>query len=118
MITITLPWPDKRLNPNNPSWKSKIRPTKEAREYARYMTLSHILNCEYRPPERVSIKYTFYPPDKRRRDITNFVGSMKASQDGVADALGIDDSKFELEKPVWGDVIRGGRVTLRLEELE
>jgi hypothetical protein len=42
---------------------------------------------------------------------------MKAAQDGVADALGVDDSKFELEKPEWGSVVRGGKVTLRLAPL-
>ena len=37
---------------------------------------------------------TFCPPDHRRRDLDNIIASMKAANDGIADALGIDDSRF------------------------
>ncbi len=69
-------------------------------------------------PYRISAQYTFYPPDRRRRDQDNYSAAMKAYQDGVADALGVDDSCFQMAAPEWGDVVRGGKVTLRLEELE
>ncbi len=43
---------------------------------------------------------------------------MKAAQDGVADALRIDDVNFIPEKPEWGEVVRGGKVILKLEEMK
>ncbi len=119
MITIELPWPDKRLNPNeNAHWKAQITPKKEAKEYAYYMTLSHILNCNFKAPEQMAITYTFYPPCVRTRDDDNFIAAMKASRDGVAKALKVDDSCFVTQPVEWGDVVRDGKVTLRLEELE
>jgi len=118
MIEITLPWPNKWLNPNNNHRMANYRAKQEAKEYAYYMTLSHILSTEYRPPEQMTITYTFCPPDKRKRDDDNFIAAMKASRDGVAKALGVDDTCFVTQPVEWGDVVRGGRVTLRLEVLD
>lgn len=120
-MPIVLPWPDKRLFPN---WKrahhwSKYRPAeKAARE------LGWALACEALPPDirqqiahgenRIRLTVTFTPPDRRKRDDDGCIGAIKNFRDGLADALGCDDSRFrpryrfaEPEKP--------GRVEIQIE---
>ena len=118
MIEITLPWPDKRLSPNARNRWAKIKATKQARRDGFYLTLSWTSGMKFFAPDVIKAQYTFYPPDRRRRDQDNFSAMMKAYQDGIADALGVDDSYFEMEKPIWGDVTPGGKVVLRLEEMK
>jgi hypothetical protein len=65
-----------------------------------------------------NITYTFHPPTKHKRDDDNFIAMMKHYRDGVADAYMIDDSKFHTQPAEWGDVVKGGKVVLRLEEME
>ena len=42
----------------------------------------------------IPVRITFYPPDARRRDDDNMIGSFRAARDGIADALGVDDRRF------------------------
>lgn len=42
------------------------------------------------------VSLTFIPKDNRRRDLDNLIASCKSLLDGISDAMGIDDSKFEL----------------------
>ncbi len=118
MITIELPWPDKRLNPNSKNRWAKTKATKQARYDAYYITREvvgpYIHNAV---PIGYKTQYIFYPPDRRHRDKDNCLAMMKASQDGVADALGINDKYFVPEKPKWGDITPGGKVVLTLEEM-
>ena len=47
------------------------------------------------PPKKEDVVcIEFYPPDKRKRDIDNMLASSKAGIDGIAQAIGIDDSIF------------------------
>ena len=115
MITIELPWPEKWCNPNMYHRYATARARKEQKKYAYYMTLSKRFgNWDW---SEVAISYTFYPPDKRKRDLSNFVASMKGAEDGIALALGVDDSHFHPQAPQWGEVTPGGKVVARLEEL-
>ena len=57
----------------------------------------------------------FYPPDKRKRDDDGLLSSMKAARDGIADALGIDDSRFVSHPFLHHDCVRkGGMVKITL----
>ena len=123
MIEIELPWPDKRLNPNaRPNRYEKAGIVRTARDEACYLTMDakQKLSDWYSSglPYRIVAQYTFYPPDKRHRDIDNALSMNKAAQDGVFTALGIDDECIKRTILEWGEVVRGGRVTLRLEVLE
>ena len=125
MITIELPWPDKALNPNARNRWAKVKATTQARNDAYYITCAVVGPYELKGPYiydtvRTGYKaqYTFHPPDRRRRDRDNYSAMMKAYQDGVCDALGVDDSCFEMAAPIWGEVVKGGRVVLTLEEME
>lgn len=117
MIQITLPWPDKRLNPNNARghWAKRSGPIKQARSDAAWLAKAAIGPKPDWPGAKVSM--TFCPPDKRRRDRDNLIASMKAATDGIADALGIDDSKFETTYAI-STPIKGGAVTVTIEEMK
>jgi len=58
--------------------------------------------------------YTFCPPDKRARDLDNVLAAMKAGNDGLVDAMGIDDSRWGLSVQ-WGEVVKGGEVRVTVE---
>ena len=118
MIEIHLPWPDKRLSPNShKGWRSKATAAKEANSIGYWETYK-VWDTEAEPAERYMSRYTFYPPDKRRRDIDNFLSMEKHYQDGVFACIGIDDSAIKETSITWGEVVRGGKVTLQLEEMD
>ena len=119
MITIELPWPDAKLNPNNRTHRIKKNVVaQEAKEYAYYMTLSYRFG-QWNENETITATYTFYPPDDyRKRDTDNFLSSCKPYQDGICKALDIDDSSIRRTIIEWGDVIDGGLVKVTLEPME
>jgi crossover junction endodeoxyribonuclease RusA len=43
----------------------------------------------------LAVTITFVQPDKRRRDRDNLLSACKPSLDGLAEAIGVDDSQFE-----------------------
>lgn len=114
MITFTIPWPDRTLSPNaRCHWARKAKAVKAARSLAAWTVRAAI----QRKPGwgRVYVSMTFCPPDKRRRDRDNLIAGMKAATDGIADALGIDDSLFECTYAM-GDVVKGGLVRVTLSD--
>ena len=123
MIEISLPWPDKRLSPNARNhWTAKAEASQTAKAQGCYLTLEYFEESMVETPlewglGQLEATYIFHPPDKRRRDIDNFLAMMKNYQDGVCAALGIDDSRIKRTVIEWGAVVKGGKVVLRLEEL-
>ena len=55
----------------------------------------------------------FYPPDNRRRDDDNMVAAFKNGRDGIAEALGIDDVRFQIRVRVM-DKFPGGKVVVKI----
>ena len=60
---------------------------------------------------------TFYKPNRRSMDHDNLLARMKAGLDGVADALKIDDRRFNPLSVRVADEI-GGFVMMRIFEKE
>ncbi|GHA15298.1 hypothetical protein GCM10007989_07580 [Devosia pacifica] len=114
MTCITLPWPDKKLSPNaRTHWAPKAAAAKAARTDAGWAVRAAV---EKKPDwHSVSVSMLFCPPDGRRRDRDNLISSMQAATDGIADALGIDDSKFVCTYAI-GPVVKGGEVRVCLSE--
>ena len=111
-MTVTLPWPDKALSANaRLHWAPKSRATKRARQDAAWLTRA--AGSVTLPDGPIAVRVTFHPPTKRRHDRDNLIGRMKAAQDGIADALGVDDARFE---PTYamGEVRRGGAVVVEI----
>jgi crossover junction endodeoxyribonuclease RusA len=113
MIQIDLPWPSKDLSPNaRCHWAVKARAVKKARSEA------YLVASTWGPVDAkaLDVTLTFYPPDKRCYDDDNLVARAKSLIDGIADALGVDDSRFRLQKPVLGEPIKGGNVHVELRK--
>ena len=104
-MKIELPWPDPKLNPNQSKgrhWSSGVSLRKKARNDAHWMTKGAMLQklMEGDPFAEVItgplvLTITFNQPDKRARDRDNLLAALKPSLDGVADALGVNDSQFD-----------------------
>jgi len=107
--TVTLPWPDRNLSPNaRCHWAVKASAVRRARKAAWLLVL------EQRGRRKLAhagahIAWEFCPPSLRRYDMDNLITQHKAAQDGIADALGIDDSKFQTTYSM-GQPVKGGAV--------
>lgn len=62
---------------------------------------------------RLVLSLVFCPPDLRRRDDDNLVAAFKSGRDGIADALGVDDSQFVTQFEI-GPVAAGGSVQVTI----
>ena len=67
---------------------------------------------------RYGVSMVFYPPDGRRRDVSNLHAAMKAALDGIAEAMGVDDSTFVRHQQCAGHVMAKGRVDVVVEQLQ
>lgn len=116
-VRINLPWPVKALSPNSRChWAAKALAVKMARRDAHWLTLEAL--GKHKPKWRgVKLDVEFCPPSRRRYDLDNAIASMKAANDGIADALGIDDSKF-VSTYRMGDPVKGGEVRVTMEPVE
>lgn len=94
---VDLPWFPSELSPNksrNLHWSKKAKAVKSARSLAAWWVVQ-TRQFEACKGKRLSVKAIFTPPDGRRRDTDNMIGSCKAYFDGLSDVIG-DDSKWEL----------------------
>lgn len=113
-LEISLPWPSKTLSPNaRVHWRRLADIKAIAKRDARYATLAVRKNKIDAASIKASV--TFSPPDRRARDTDNMIASMKAAFDGIADAIGIDDSKWTLHIQPVAEPVKGGRVIVELE---
>jgi crossover junction endodeoxyribonuclease RusA len=109
---ITLPWPPKELNPNKRlHWA--VRNTHKVI----YRDACHLLTVQAKAAVTgdgpIAITIDFYPPDRRHRDDDNMISAFKAGRDGLANALGVNDRRFQ---PVYrfNDPVKGGCVVVTL----
>jgi hypothetical protein len=110
---IELPWPPASLSGHNTgNWRDKREAVAKHRDWAEKATLA------VRPvvPEKgdIRVSATFYPPN-RRGDRVNFPGRIKPYWDGIADALGVNDSRF-LPAFHFAEPVKNGRVVIVIGE--
>lgn len=111
---IFLPWPDRRLSPNaRVHWTALARAKKQSKKWAFYLTKEAGLGKI--EADSITVKYSFFPPSRRAYDLDNLVASMKAAADGIALAIGVDDSKWNIAVSPRGPVERNGMVKVDLE---
>lgn len=117
MIQIELPWPDRALWPNSyrPHWAVKAKATKAARDMAWGFTLEQ-LKGRQRPSNAAHLIWEFYPKTKRVPDRTNCIISTKAWEDGIADALGVNDRFFEATY-LMREPVKGGKVVVTISPI-
>ena len=91
-MIVRLPYPPAKLSPNaRLHWRAKAKAVKSYRAECGFELLAQGVN---RMPS-VSLKLTFCPPDRRRRDRDNAIHAFKAGQDAIADITGIDAASFK-----------------------
>lgn len=90
--SVFLPFPDRRLNPNNRGYRSEahLRGVKEKAKYDAYMLSKHLKGLQVNNGVRI----TYFTPDDRRRDLDNLLAASKQALDGVAAAMEVDDCTF------------------------
>lgn len=110
---IELPYPHKALWPNGRAhWGSKQREVKKHREWAKLATLAD----RTRPGAVRGLVVTVYPkPRGPLPDNDNTIAAVKAYQDGIADAYGVDDRTFAQPRIQFGERCREGKFVIHLD---
>lgn len=109
-----LSWPNKLLSPNaRPHWSTLAKAKKAAKLEA--FTAVKAARIPMLKVDAVKVKYTFFPPDRRARDLDNLAAQTKAASDGIRDAIGVDDSKFEIAFSKANPIEKRGMVKVELE---
>lgn len=99
-LVVTVSGPARELHPNwRGHWGPKAREVKAARFEAWRETIVALQAGRRASGSKaavtsVTIKRTFYVPDRRARDVDGLEHSTKAHADGIADALGVNDRLF------------------------
>jgi len=111
---MVFPWPSRNLSPNaRLHWAQKHKAVKAARLAAWALAREAVAGVDRSQwgAGRIALRVTLFPPDARRRDFDNAIASLKATLDGLADAMVVDDSRF---RPVFafGEPVKGGKVAV------
>lgn len=93
---------------------AKHRAFKKHREWARLATLADLPRCFRWNGEPIRLRYTVTPKTAHAIDRDNAVSAMKAYQDGIAAAMGIDDSNFATPEIEFAAPRKPGQVEVRL----
>lgn len=92
---LVLEWPKRVLHPNSRvHWSQRHRARKQARRDAHLLAKAAGWHRVEWPDGRLHVWIDGYARDRRRRDHDGFLASLKAHLDGIADAMGVDDSRF------------------------
>jgi crossover junction endodeoxyribonuclease RusA len=94
---LDLPYPPAALSSNaRGHWAKKAKVVKAYRRDCAILAKAAKLSIPPEITDKIDLHLTFFAPDKRRRDQDGAISRMKAGIDGIADALGIDDSRFRI----------------------
>ena len=116
MLTITVPWPKRELSPNFRSrthW-AKTRAVAAYRKGCGWEAVAQ--GAKAFSAGEVGVVVTFCPPDRRARDLDNMIASFKAGQDGIADAIGVPDERWNTKYAV-GEPVKMGRVVVEIRAI-
>lgn len=116
-MIVTMPWPPSELSPNvNRHWRTKARLKAKQRSTWAWLAQekkSELAGAVLADAVAVYVGLIFNPPTKHKRDLDNCLASCKSGLDGLADALGVDDSRFKLHL-CFGDVVKFGAVQVQV----
>jgi len=122
-ILFSLPWPDRALSPNSRIDRrssTKIRQAaRDAGFYAAKEAMQKAGRSVYVPSTaRIAISYTFHAANMRRYDLDNSLSRCKAYSDGIALAIGVDDSRWDAVTLRRGKPVDGGCVVVEIEAIK
>ncbi len=116
-MNLSFPWPNPNLSPNARSrthWK-RTRAIKAYRTGCGWEAKTQ--GARRIEADSLSVVITFHPPDRRHRDRDNMIASFKSGQDGIADVIGVDDSKWVTTYHI-GEPVKFGRVVVSIPEVD
>lgn len=111
---VVLPWPPTAMSPNGAHghWAGK---SSAARAYKRdCWALCKAAGLAPMEAEAVEVSVIFQPPTARRYDLDNQLARIKQGLDAVAEAIGVDDSRWASMTLERGDKITGGAVVVHV----
>lgn len=111
--TITLPWPPKELSPNARVHWSKLSRAKKAYRVA-CAWHAKAQGARKVQADALHLTLTFHAPTRRAYDLDNALARLKSGLDGLADVLGVDDSRWTLTIAKGGTV--GGFVKVEVTQ--
>ena len=113
--TVELPWPAKELSPNaRHHWAAAAKAKKAYRAKCRLLGEAQALWQVKDAPGPITVGVTFFAPDNRPRDLDNMLASMKSGLDGLADAMGVDDSGWSFRVIKAKQIVPGGLVVVEV----
>lgn len=117
-MTIELPFPAKILWPNGRGHHmKKHRLFQDHKRWAYLAAYSVLPGCfKPTPDARFRLLITVHPKTRNAIDKDNASAAMKAYQDGIAKAMKVDDSRFELPDLQFGEPVKGGSVVVSIME--
>lgn len=93
MFAVELPWPSRDLHPNaRVHWSRRAKAATKARRDASWLAVA--AGVEPITAKALQVTAVFTPPDNRQRDVDGMLSACKSAIDGIADVLGVDDSKW------------------------
>ena len=117
MTSVTLDWPHKSLSPNARKDRRAIAPIR-AKYRSDCAILAKQAGLRFPHLTEAHVRITFHPPCARKRDLDNLLASIKSGLDGVSDAMGVDDSRWEItirkgeiRRPLGAVVVEVGATT-------
>ena len=121
-FVVELPFPDSELMQNRNSGRhwSYAHEAKTTQKLAAYLSTRQAITSAYFEAQDGAVyrvEMEFNPPDKRRRDVSNLHAAMKAALDGIAEAMGVDDSRFTEHQQRMGAMHYQGRVVVKVSEI-
>lgn len=115
IVNLILPWPSKELSPNARMHHMALHRAKKAyREACAWQAKAQ--GARAMAVARLHVTFTFYPPSKRRIDLDNCIARMKSGIDGLADVLGVDDSRWKMSFALADEI--GGMVRVHVEAVQ
>jgi crossover junction endodeoxyribonuclease RusA len=119
MIVINLPWPPKELHPNaRVHWAKKAKAAKRARNDGAWCALSSgVRTHDFKGQDSLNVSLVFLPPDNRRRDTDGMISSAKSYLDGIADVVGVDDSRWVFTGIKRGEPSKPGIVRVEISSV-
>ena len=102
ILEFRLTLPGRILSPNGRAhWTDLHKARKAQRTEAGYACLAAMRDAKVTTLAKAELEYTFTFATQRERDADNLIASMKAAQDGFADAkLVPNDSAFFIHSPM------------------
>lgn len=111
-MILTMPWPPTALSPNaRQHYMALARAKKAYREACAWTAKEQ--GARRIEADKLHLTLTFYPPTRRAFDLDNALARCKAMLDGLADVLGVDDSRWSLTIQKAGEI--GGFVRVEVK---